>query len=76
MSRRFHRLAATLALSLLTASQAFAFPVSQSLRSLPIVRVDVSCYTQVYINATVSRMFARQCDAGEKPRSVRVVYNG
>ena len=74
---RLANIAAPIALTLLTATQALAAtfgsigaPVSQ----LP--HLQISCYTRIHTTATNSQFVARRCNAGERPGSVTDIYVG
>jgi hypothetical protein len=85
MSNRYNRLAAPLALALMSATHAFAVTLSvpaigtSSRLNIPTLKFPI-CYTRAIFASpsgqTTSQLIARQCEAGEKSGSVRVVYAG
>ena len=84
MSRRFPRIAAPLALTLITATQAFGYTFDGLMDGTPIYPqfLDArypTCYTRIYSvtpTGTTSRQFARTCDTGERAGSIKVNYRG
>ena len=77
MSHRFHRIAAALALSLLSAAQVHAATFGTIAYTPPYnPQLRITCYTKVFFTSTNFQYFARQCEAGEKPLSVKTIYVG
>ena len=77
MSNRIRNIAVPLALALLTTTQAFAATFGSIVYTAPkYPQLHFTCYTRVFFSSTESRLFSRQCDAGEKPGSVKVNYVG
>ena len=85
MSHRFNRLAAPLALALMSATHAFAVTLTVpvigtgSPFSVPTLKFPI-CYTRAVFatpsGQITSQLIARQCAAGEKAGSVKVVHAG
>ena len=73
---RFAHIAAPIALSLLTATQALAVTFGTILYTPQYPQLQLTCYTRVHFTATNSQLYSRKCDAGEKPLSVKDIYVG
>ena len=74
MSHRILTAVAALALTALTAAEAFALTTSQIAFTPKYPQLQITCYTRLIFSNGFVQYSPRRCDAGEKPLSVRDLY--
>ena len=75
--KRFANIAAPVALSLMTATQALAATFGSIAYTVPThPQLQITCYTRIHFTNTNVQLVARKCDSGEKPLSVKEIYVG
>ena len=74
MSHRIHTVVAALALTALTAAEAFALTTSQIAFTPKYPQLQITCYTRITFSNGYVMYSTRKCDSGEKPLSVKDVF--
>ena len=77
MANRIHHIAATVALTVLTAAQAFAGTLGTTTFTSQTPQLQITaCFTRYFVTPTSSFTQARYCSPGEKAGTIKVVYVG